>query len=99
LLHELDDVAARAAAEALEEAAVRVDVKRRRFFAVERAQSDQVIAALPKLDVRPDERADVVAREYLANRRLIKPHGGLVHFATREPPPASDDRRRRGGIK
>ena len=45
-LHEPDHVAGRVAAEALEEPAVGVDVKRRGLLAVKRAQSDQIVAAL-----------------------------------------------------
>ncbi len=81
-LHELDRVAALTAAEALEEAAIGVNVERRRVLGVKRTESDEVVAALAQLHVRPDQLADVRPGENFANRRLFELHRLLV-FATR----------------
>ena len=74
LLHEGDDVAAGAAAEALEEAAIRVHVKRRRLLGVKRAESDEVVAPLFERHVLPDKARDVDASADFAKRALIVSH-------------------------
>src|SRR5581483_7593599 len=89
LLQEAERVAARAAAEALEEAAVGVDVKRRRLLAVERAQPDEIVAALAQRDVRPDHLADVGAGQDLALDAVVDTHGTHVRRAGCPPRRAS----------
>ena len=65
-LDELDDVAARAAAEALEETLVGVHVKRRPLLAVEGTQADEVGSAFLQLHVGSDEGTDIGTSENFA---------------------------------
>jgi hypothetical protein len=78
-------VAARAATEAFEEAAIGVDVKRRRLLAMKRAQAHEVVAAFGQLYVRSDEGTDIGAREDLAAGGLIdERHRLLRHGSVRQ---------------
>ena len=74
LLHELDDVAARTAAEAFETAAVGMDVKRGRLLPVEMAEAHETVAAFTQLHICADESTDSGANEDFADGGLVDPH-------------------------
>ena len=65
------------AAEALEETAIGVNVKRRRLLGVKRTEPDEVVAALFERHVLPDKGRDVDASADLAKNALIVSHSSL----------------------
>ena len=71
-LDELDHVAADAAAEAVEEALLAVDVERRRLLAVERAQPFPRRAGLPQRHNVPHDRHDVGVKMKIVDEGLRK---------------------------
>src|ERR1700729_2320484 len=73
-LQERDYVAAGAAAEALEKAAIGVNVKRRRLLGMKRAKPNEVVSALAQRHVLPDEARDVDASPDFVKSVLIVSH-------------------------
>ena len=74
LHHEADRVAAFSTSEALEEAAIGMNVERRCFLAVKWAQTYEVTSALVKRDILTDQSRKIGSCENLAHHRLVDPH-------------------------
>ncbi len=75
LAHEGDHVAPGAAAEAVKRAVVRVDVEGRRFFTVERTETDEVLAAALEIDILRGDLRQVAAGFQLLQKRIGQRHG------------------------
>ena len=70
---EVDHLAARPAAEAIVALVFGIDGERGRFFVMERAQPDQILAAPPQLDVAGNDLLDVAAGTQLLQEFVAEP--------------------------
>ena len=85
LLGERNRVAGSAASKALEKPAVGMNVKRGRFLAVERTQTDEIVPAFAQRNVLGDELAEIGPSQDLSLDAVVDPHE--PYFAARRPPP------------